>query len=153
MLVTSTIHVHHLHVFITVPRGVRSVYADLTRYVCKHDRDGLVSECREVLGRNELQNNFTNGSPVETWLSNISTGITRKPSAFHLRALAGIHNLFGIDCVLVHLLFHDLSVFSDQEVHAARRLVFVFVDSVFVGYFAAPVTQQPEGYTNLVGEG
>src|ERR1043165_3991648 len=120
MLATSTIHVHHLHVFIAVPRGVRSVYADLTRYVCKHGRDGLVSE-REVLGRNELQNNFTNGSPVETLLSNISTGITRKTSAFHLRPLAGIHNLFGIDRVLIHLLFDDLSIFSDQEVHAARR--------------------------------
>src|SRR5579864_7636955 len=78
MPATSNIHVHHLHVFIALPRGVRSVYADLTRYVCKHGRDGLVSECREVLGRNELQNNFTNVSPVETLLSNTSTGITRK---------------------------------------------------------------------------
>src|ERR1043165_5130226 len=89
MLATSTIHVHHLHVFIAVPRGVRSVYADLTRYVCKHGRDGLVSEW-EVLGRNELQNNFTNGSPVETLLSNISTGNYEENVSFSSSA-AGRH--------------------------------------------------------------
>ncbi len=54
---------------------------------------------------------------------------------------------------LVHLLFQDLSIFADQEVHAARGLVFVFVDSVLVGYFAAPIAQQGERDSNLVGEG
>ncbi len=72
---------------------------------------------------------------------------------FHLRTLASVHPFGGIERVLVHLLFQDLSIFSDQEVHAARRLVFVFVDSVLVGYFTAPIAQQGERHSDLVGEG
>jgi hypothetical protein len=75
-----------------------------------------------------------------------------KCSLLHLRPLTRIHDLRGIDRVLVHLLFHDLSIFPDQEVHAARRLIFVFVDSVLSGGFAAPIAQQREGNSNLVGE-
>jgi hypothetical protein len=36
---------------------------------------------------------------------------------------------------------------------AAGRLIFVFVDSIFAGDFAAPVTEQREGNSNLIGEG
>jgi hypothetical protein len=74
-------------------------------------------------------------------------------SVFQLGTLAGIDDLFRIDSVFVHLLFHDLSIFSDQEVHASRRLIFVFVDAVFVGYFSAPIAEKGEGHSNLVGEG
>src|SRR5580700_11192837 len=74
-------------------------------------------------------------------------------SAFEFRALAGIHDLFGIDGFFVHLFFHDLSIFADQEVHAARGLIFVFVDAVFAGYFSAPIAEKWEGYSDLVGEG
>src|SRR5450631_347032 len=72
---------------------------------------------------------------------------------FQLRALAGIDDFGGIDRVFVHLLFQNLSVFADQEVHAARGLVFVFVDAVLVGYFSAPVAEKGEGHSNLIGEG
>ena len=72
--------------------------------------------------------------------------------SLHLWALASIHDLFGIDRILVHLLLDDLPIFSDQEVHAARGLIFVFVDSVLAGNFAAPIAQQGEGNSNLVGE-
>jgi len=71
----------------------------------------------------------------------------------HLGPLAGIHDLGGIDGVFVYLLLDDLPVFSDQEVHTASRLILVFVDSVFAGNFAAPVAQQRESDSNLVGEG
>ena len=73
-------------------------------------------------------------------------------SVLHLRPLADIHDLGRIDRVLVDLLFHNLSIFPDQEVHAAGCLILVFVDPVLVGYFAAPVAQQGEGHSNLVGE-
>jgi hypothetical protein len=68
-------------------------------------------------------------------------------------ALAGVNDLRRIDGVFVDLLFHDFAVFADEEVHAACGFVFVEVDAVLVGRFAAPVTQQREGHSNLVGEG
>src|SRR5579859_2164379 len=72
--------------------------------------------------------------------------------AFHLRTLARIDNFLRIDGVLIRLLLNDLPIFANQEVHATRSLVFVFVDSILTGYFAAPVTQQGEGYSDLVGK-
>ena len=50
------------------------------------------------------------------------------------------------------MLFHDLSIFADQEVHTAGSLIFVCIDSVLVGDFAAPVAQQGERDSDLVGE-
>ena len=73
-------------------------------------------------------------------------------SAFHLRPRTNVHDFLGIDRVLIHLFFHDLSIFADQEIHAARSLIFVLVDSVLVGYFAAPIAQQGERHSDLVGE-
>src|ERR1035441_8256986 len=74
-------------------------------------------------------------------------------SAAYLLALAGIYDLLGIDGVPVNLLFQNFSVFADQEVDAARGLIFVDVDAVLAGYFSSPVTQQREGDADLVGEG
>ena len=72
---------------------------------------------------------------------------------FQLRTLASVDDLFGIDGIFVHLLFHDLPIFSDQEVHAARGLVFVFVDAVFVSYLSSPIAEKRKRDSNLVGEG
>src|SRR5580698_11287640 len=55
-------------------------------------------------------------------------------------ALAGVNDLRWIDGVFIDLLFHDFAVFADEEIHAARGFVFVEVDAVLVGRFAAPVT-------------
>src|SRR5579863_1006012 len=76
----------------------------------------------------------------------------RQGLTLHFRTLASIDNLLGIDGVFVHLLCDDLSIFSDQEVDAAGSLIFVLIDSVLVGDFAAPIAQQREGDSNLVGK-
>ncbi|SPE45122.1 hypothetical protein SBA7_650021 [Candidatus Sulfotelmatobacter sp. SbA7] len=77
----------------------------------------------------------------------------RLRSAAHLLALAGIHDLLGIDGFPVNLLFQNLSVFADQEVDAARRLVFVDVNAVLASDVSSPIAQQREGDSDLVGEG
>src|SRR5580692_4287896 len=77
----------------------------------------------------------------------------RGRSVFQLRTLAGIHDFRGIDSVFIHLLFHNFSIFADQEVHAARSLVLVFVDAVLAGDFSAPIAQQRKRHSDLVGEG
>src|SRR3979490_2369859 len=74
-------------------------------------------------------------------------------SVLQLRPLARIHNLFRINGILIHLFFQDLSVFADQEVHAASGLIFILVDSVLASRLSTPVAQQWEGNSNLVGEG
>src|SRR5207245_2533667 len=62
------------------------------------------------------------------------------------------HDFRGIDRLFIHLLFQDLSVFSDQEVHTPRRFVFVSVDTVLVSDLASPIAQQREADADLLGE-
>src|SRR3981081_2332528 len=63
-----------------------------------------------------------------------------RDSAAHFLALAGIYDLLGIDSIPVNLLFQNFSVFADQEVDAARGIVFVDVDAVLAGALPPPVT-------------
>jgi hypothetical protein len=68
-------------------------------------------------------------------------------------AFAGGDDLLGIDRGFVDFFFQNGAVFSDQEVYPASGFVFINVDSVLMGNCAAPITEQREGDSNLVGEG
>src|SRR5215469_14061299 len=83
---------------------------------------------------------------------NLSPRTTKRELLLHLRPLTSIHDLSRIDGVLVDLLLGNLPIFADEEVHPPRRLIFVFVDSVFAGNFAAPVAQQGKGHSDLVSK-
>jgi hypothetical protein len=72
-------------------------------------------------------------------------------SVAQLLALAGIDDLLGIDGIPVNLLFQNFSVFTYQEVDAARGFVFVDVDAVLAGDISTPVTQK-RGARPVVGE-
>src|ERR1700757_2732810 len=74
------------------------------------------------------------------------------PSATDFVPFTFRHDFRGIDRLLIHLLFQDLSVFSDQEVHTPRRFVFVSVDTVLVSDLASPIAQQREADADLLGE-
>ena len=63
-------------------------------------------------------------------------------SAIQLLALAGVYDLFRIDGFMVNLLFENLPVFPDQEVHPARGFIFVNVDSVLASDVSTPIAQQ-----------
>src|SRR5215813_11344540 len=89
-------------------------------------------------------------SPPQTLLTGISGS---RLLLLHLRPLTSIHDLGWIDRFLIYLLLENLPVLCDQEIHTARRLVFVLVDPIFAGNLAAPVTEQREGNSNLIGEG
>jgi len=82
-----------------------------------------------------------------------STDCIEGRSVLELGPLACIHDFCGIDGFAIELHFQDFPVLADEEVYAARGLVFVHKDSVFVRGFSAPVTEQGEGYSNLVGKG
>ena len=79
--------------------------------------------------------------------------VCNRPLALQFRALTGVHNLLGIDRVLVDLLFKNLTVFSNQVIDAASGFVLVNEDSVFVSGFAPPIAQQGERDSDLVGKG
>jgi len=68
-------------------------------------------------------------------------------------AFAGGDDLLGIDRGFVNFFFQYGAVFPDQEIYPASRLVFVDVDPVLMGNCAAPITQQGEGDSDLVGKG
>jgi hypothetical protein len=74
-------------------------------------------------------------------------------SVLQLRPLASVHNLRRIDCVLIDLLFQDLPVFPNQEVHSSRGLVFIHVNSILTRGLAAPIAQQGKCNSNFIGEG
>jgi hypothetical protein len=86
-------------------------------------------------------------------LSEASPLRIRLISILQLRPFAGVDNLRGINRIFVDLLLQDLSILSDQKIYPARGFVFIQIDSVFVSYIAAPITEQREGDSNLVGEG
>src|ERR1700693_607667 len=66
-------------------------------------------------------------------------------SAAHFLALAGIHDLLGVDGIFVNLLFENFPVFADQEVDAARGFVLVDVDAVLAGDISTHISQKREG--------
>jgi hypothetical protein len=68
-------------------------------------------------------------------------------------AFAGGDDLLGIDRGFVDFFFQYGAVFSDQEIYPASGFVFVHVHAVLMGNSAAPITEQREGDSNLVGEG
>src|SRR5208282_2002655 len=80
-------------------------------------------------------------------------GRRRYCSLLQFWALARVHDLGWVDRIFVYLLFENLPIFSDEEIDPAGGFVLVQVDAVLVGGFSAPVTQQREGHSNLVGEG
>ena len=75
------------------------------------------------------------------------------PSFGHFLPLAGRNQLGGIDGFIVHLHFHDFSIFSDQEIDAFRSFILSGVDAVLAGDFPSPIAQQRKGYADLVGKG
>src|ERR1700751_3393982 len=82
----------------------------------------------------------------------VGTRVTSS-SLLQLRTFARVDDLFRIDGITVDLLFQDLSVFPNEEIHTTCRFVFVHVNAVLTGYLASPVAQQWEGHSDLVGEG
>ena len=72
---------------------------------------------------------------------------------FQLRTFAGVYDLRRIDGRLVHLLFQNMTVFADQEIHSTCGFVFVDVNTVLASAFAAPIAQKREGYTDGIGKG
>jgi len=77
----------------------------------------------------------------------------RGSSVLQLRSLASVHNLCRINRILIHLLFQNFPIFSNQEVHPARRFIFIYVDSILPRYVPTPITQQGKCNSNLIGEG
>ncbi len=77
-----------------------------------------------------------------------------KPDALVLQLwpLAGIDNFRRIDRILIHLLLQNPAILSDQKIHSPRGLIFIDVDSVLARNVAAPITQQRECDSNLIGE-
>ena len=53
-----------------------------------------------------------------------------------------MHDLLGIDGFPVNLLFQNFSVFADEEVDAARRFVFVDVNTVLASDVSSPIVQR-----------
>src|SRR5579862_21613 len=67
--------------------------------------------------------------------------------------LTSVHNLRRIDGILVHLLFENCPIFADQEIHAPCGFIFFYIEAVFSRHLTAPIAQQRECDSNLIGEG
>ena len=74
-------------------------------------------------------------------------------SAIQFLPLAGVYDLCRIDGIVVDLFFQNLAVLAYQKIHSPRSFVFVHVDPILPRDVAAPVAEQGEGDSNLIGEG
>src|SRR5579863_275224 len=99
-------------------------------HLSKHDRHALVSGAGSAWWRCTWRIAIRKAPVPATFQAARTVFLVgnKRRSVLQLGSGTRVHDLLGIDRVLVHLLFHDLSIFTDQEVHAAWRLIFVFID-------------------------